>query len=316
MPAAATSDGGVGVNEDPAPIIDPRFDPRFQRGYVHSGDGARSGSVPNASAESEAPVSSDTPAKNDLVLEPPVVERVQPSQGNPVARAESPAPTVVPPVVDPEGPAAGPSPHAPVAGPDTVPERDDGPSPRDPWFLAAWGVAVAVVVVGSGLWWTALFNRDYLGPPPESDVWLEAIAWSSAPALAQAGLIAMVGLLVWTGVRHARRHRDASNMTLRLLRNPSAVALALFGVIAVVVTIWAIRTLAEDQPLGWIGAPTEEQLVEFRVFSFANAIAAPATSVAVLSLIGVLVIAAVSGHAQKSARGIRKDDRVSAPRAR
>ncbi|KRE31415.1 hypothetical protein ASG80_02925 [Agromyces sp. Soil535] len=305
----------MGVNEDPAPTIDPRFDPRFQRGYVHSGDGARWGSVPNASAESEAPVSSDMPAKPDISHEPPVVVRVQSSQGKPVARAESPAPTVVPPVADPEGPAADASPHALAAGPDTVPERDDGPSPRDPWFLAAWGVAVAAVVVGSGLWWMAIFNRDYLGPPQQSDVWLEAIAWGIAPALAEAGLIAVVGLLAWTGVRHARRHRGVA-VTLRLFRNPSAVALALFGVIAMVVTIWAIRIQAEDQGMGWIGTPTEEQLVEFRVFTFANAIAAPATSVAVLSLISVLVIAAVSGHALKSARGIRTDDRVSAPRAR
>ena len=48
MPAAATSNGGVRVSEGSATGIDPRFDPRFQRGYVP--DAAAAPQVTDAAA--------------------------------------------------------------------------------------------------------------------------------------------------------------------------------------------------------------------------------------------------------------------------
>ncbi|RXZ49103.1 hypothetical protein ESP57_09150 [Agromyces fucosus] len=166
--------------------IDPRFDPRYQRGYTgHAGS--------DAATRADA-AAAPLPAVS-RVPEPPESMRslIAPSRDR---------------GVDPAGALA----ERPVAG-------DDGPEAFAGWiadpepsvqeradiaFVAAWVVAATALVAGVGLFWSGISTVSFYGPSTGSDQVLQTTAWLLAPSLVQAGLLGLVGMLVWTGVRHAR----------------------------------------------------------------------------------------------------------------
>ena len=89
-------------------------------------------------------------------------------------------------------------------------EVDDEPSPADPWFLAAWAVAVLAVVIGGAFWWAGMMAENPFSGVNQSDRWLQYVGWVVAPPLVEGGLIGIVAMLVWTGIRRARRQRGSS----------------------------------------------------------------------------------------------------------
>ena len=182
--------------------IDPRFDPRFQRGY----DGEVDAPV--------APFADERPAADAAAS---VAERST-DVGQRAVAPVADAPAAAEPVRR-SAPATAPGPRAaastePDEADDLFPpefaEADDEPSPADPWFLAAWGVAVIAIVVGGAFWWAGLMADNPFSGVNQSDRWLQYVGWVVAPSLIQGGLLGLVAMFVWTGIRWARRHSERS----------------------------------------------------------------------------------------------------------
>lgn len=164
--------------------IDPRFDPRYQRGYTGHG----------ASGASEADAASAPLPAVSRVPEPPESVRslIAPSRDRAADPARSLAARAA--ATDDAGTFSG-----WVADPEPpVQER------ADVAFVAAWVVAATALVAGVGLFWSGISTGSFYGPTTEADQWLQTTAWLVAPSLVQAGLLGLVGMLVWSGVRHAR----------------------------------------------------------------------------------------------------------------
>jgi ABC-type Fe3+ transport system permease subunit len=84
----------------------------------------------------------------------------------------------------------------------------------------------------------------------------------------------------------------------RLLRNPAAILLAAIVLVAVVATVWAVGVVVEDTGEIWLNPePSEEAIAQYRVIQIAGAIAAPATLVGLLALLGVIIVGAVTSRA-------------------
>lgn len=181
----------------PEPGIDPRFDPRYQRGYVPDAAETRE--------QAPAPGPAAPPAPPTRV---PRVPRVAPED---LPRPAPPAGREDDPVPDRGAGAVGDVDAADRE--DLLPvfdEVDDEPSPADPWFLAAWAVAVLAVVIGGAFWWAGMMAENPFSGVNQSDRWLQYVGWVVAPPLVEGGLIGIVAMLVWTGIRRARRQRGPS----------------------------------------------------------------------------------------------------------
>lgn len=160
--------------------IDPRFDPRFQRGY--SGGAADAASTPVPAAL--------------RIPEPPESIRARIAPTNDRAPALAPAAATVARAVDIDDPEL-------LAG--WVSEAELASEARaDKPFLTAWAVSAAAVIIGAALLWTGISSFNYFGPSNESDRVVQVLSWNVAPPLLQAGLLGLVGMLVWSGIRRAR----------------------------------------------------------------------------------------------------------------
>ncbi|HEU0180565.1 MAG TPA: hypothetical protein VFR16_00140 [Agromyces mariniharenae] len=182
--------------------IDPRFDPRFQRGYE---------------GDADASVARPLDEEPEADAAAPVVERSTPGGFPAPATAWTPAPaaSVSPEPARTTAPSPSPAEVAREDSEDDVlppefAEADDEPSPADPWFLAAWGVAVIAIVVGAAFWWAGLMADNPFSGVNQSDRWLQYVGWVVAPSLIQGGLLGLVAMFVWTGIRWARRHSGSS----------------------------------------------------------------------------------------------------------
>lgn len=159
--------------------IDPRFDPRFQRGY--------SGGVADA-ASSPAAL---------RVPEPPESMRSRIAQANIGAPVPAPAAATVARAADLH--------DDPELFAGWVSEAELASEARaDRPFLTAWAVSAAAVIIGAALLWTGISSANYFGPSTESDRVIQTLSWSVAPPLLQAGLLGVVVMLVWSGIRRAR----------------------------------------------------------------------------------------------------------------
>ena len=165
--------------------IDPRFDPRYQRGYTGHG-------VPEAPGADAASAPSSGVSR---VPEPP--ESVRSLMAPSRDRAADHAVEV----------------SARAAGADDDPETFSGwitetePAPEtgvDRPFLAAWAVAAAALAIGAALFWAGISSFDYFGPSNEADRVLQTVSWTVAPSLVEVGCLGVVVMLVWTGLRRAR----------------------------------------------------------------------------------------------------------------
>ncbi|MFB6612428.1 hypothetical protein ACFCVO_19060 [Agromyces sp. NPDC056379] len=160
--------------------IDPRFDPRYQRGYSGGAADAASPPVPAALR----------------IPEPPESMRSRIAPTNDRAPVSAPAAAAVARAADIDDPEL-------FAG--WVSEAELASEAKaDLPFLTAWAVSAAAVIIGAALLWTGISSANYFGPSTESDRVIQMLSWSVAPPLLQAGLLGIVGMLVWSGIRRAR----------------------------------------------------------------------------------------------------------------
>lgn len=186
--------------------IDPRYDPRFQRGY----DGHQT-----AKPDVAAPrATTDASRRSD----PESYERFAPPPA-PTAPAVTVNRAMAPGQPRADAPHGHHDTHEHAIDAKDAPVRPDDPivewlgegepveqRQADPFFLAAWAATAIAIAVGIGIMWAAISDQSYYGGPvTEADEWLQASSWLIAPALLQGGLAGLVAMLVWTGVRHARR---------------------------------------------------------------------------------------------------------------
>lgn len=197
------------MSEGPAAGIDPRFDPRFQRGYVSDAAG-----TPQATDAAAQPVVA-SPRHDDIAAAAVHVERAAPAVPiEPVPSVSSGPVVPVPSVVaDPEPPRGGAQQvaAADAASDDLLPvEADDDDAFAEEerltptrWMWIALGACVAFVVVGAVAFWVQASDpSNYIGGVRAGiDETFRLIVNTLAPALVQAGLIGIVVVLVTWAVR-------------------------------------------------------------------------------------------------------------------
>ena len=195
--------------------VDPRYDPRFQRGYSGEVETDASGSPrPLRRSGSSQPSRPQRESLEELERRasertarphPPEYERFAPEErtisSTPLADASAQAP-----VAAGDRAQDGADPHTDresvsVAWFDESGAASTGSA--DPWFLGAWIVSAVALALGAGLFLTWIMGQNPYGSS-SGDQWLQYAGWTIAPALVQGGLLGLVGMLVWTGVRHAR----------------------------------------------------------------------------------------------------------------
>ena len=213
------------MSEGSATGIDPRFDPRYQRGYVPDAAGA-----PQVSDAAAAPVDvepvrdrDDGPAE---VLPALIRESGEarglgssaPTDGSASTRRASTGPTSAGPTSTgptSTGPTVSPAPtddevadaDAVVASDGRFPEEDvlaeDEHLSPTRWMWIALGACVAFVVVGAVAFWVQASDpSNYIGGVRAGiDETFRLVINALAPALVQAGVIGIVVVLVTWAVR-------------------------------------------------------------------------------------------------------------------
>jgi hypothetical protein len=173
------------------PPIDPRYDPRFQRGY----QAADAAPAPRASTSGVRPTSSGRRAQRDAALAEPAPEPDRPALPDGAtasagaALAETPA---TPPA--PQG-SAGPEPEVEYHGP--------APRRSNPWLVALWAIGVGFVVLGVGMivvvqsinQTTVYATSGYGDPTPKMFIIFMNVAYSASGPLITVGLGTIVALL-------------------------------------------------------------------------------------------------------------------------
>lgn len=183
--------------------IDPRFDPRFQRGYVPSPESERAVVEAPPQKFVRSPNAPAAPAPGRL---PPVAGRsVEPVEqahvATPPANSEVRSADAAEPVASAEIAAFEEADTEPASEPHTISRR---------WIVAAWAVAIAALALGFWLFWNVAGDRGMYYGTASYDPVLEQAAWTIAPPLMQAGAIGVVILLAWQAIRRAQRNaRDA-----------------------------------------------------------------------------------------------------------
>ncbi len=212
------------TEQNAPPGIDPRFDPRFQRGYV-----------PDAAAP--APESASTPEQTQRDAR---LERAAPAAGfadpadlapsvaaargdaagfsGPLAPGAAVADPAVasPAVASAVQDAAGAGEHRPDAAADAAdaeearaePVLEAESSPRIAparWFWIALAACAAFIVAGAVLYWVQASDPAYfLGGQPGFTQTMQQFVMALSPALVQAGVIGIAAVLVAWAVRGSR----------------------------------------------------------------------------------------------------------------
>lgn len=241
--------------------LDPRFDARFQRGYV-------------AGPGEEEPAADTSPA---------VAPRV------PKPAAADPTPAV--PGVEHEADA-----HAEPPAADASPAAQPGPAAGGRarrWIWAAVAFCGIVVLAGiAALWASAYRDESYFAGPVEPSAWDE-LRWLIAPGLVEAGLLGALALAVWLGVRGAVRGES--------MRSAPVLGLGAIAAAAVLLLLWAAagpttNMVYSTDPLGW----GDEERREAALAVIRSALAPIAVRACVFAVLGILVIGARAAMARRS----------------
>ena len=204
--------------------VDPRYDPRFQRGYSGEVETDASGSPrPLRRSGSSQPSRPQRESLEELERRasqrtarprPAEYERFAPEErtisSTPLADASAQAP-----VAAGDRAQHGADPHTDresvsVAWFDESGAASTGSA--DPWFLGAWVMSAVALALGAGLFLSSVMVQNPYGSANVDDRWLQLAGWTISPALVQGGLLGVVAMLVWTGVRHARLETQRASM--------------------------------------------------------------------------------------------------------
>ena len=169
------------MSEGSATGIDPRFDPRFQRGYAHD--------RPEATSPADA-------GATDAAALPPREE------ADPRAALTAAAAPLMSPVADPPSGTAS----APFAGGAPDGELADQPLSPTRWLWIALAACAAFVVVGCVAFWVQASDpSNYIGGVRAGlDESVRLVINAMAPALVEAGLVGIVAVLVTWAVTGRR----------------------------------------------------------------------------------------------------------------
>ncbi|WP_022891089.1 hypothetical protein [Agromyces subbeticus] len=259
--------------------IDPRFDPRYQRGY--SGESA---------VDREGAVDAAPPARPSVVRVPDPPKSI------------TAAPVVVGQIVDVET-------NDDVDVLEQSFQRSD-PQPQDgaigdrvrPWLIGAWSVLGASLLIGTSMIWS--LNNDpkyYMGMGDVNG--LREITWVVAPALVRVALVSTVALIVAMGVRRAwpdpvPPERERPPVT----RTPAFVALLTVIIGAAIIVAWYATIAGATRLVAVSGPPEGDQVMLMALQATVSTVSNAIVEAAVWAVLGILVLGAVSAERARSAR--------------
>lgn len=271
--------------------IDPRFDPRYQRGYTGLGpiDGTADAAAPPVPTVTRVP---EPPARE------PFTEPTVPTD----APSGAPLGTRAPVLRDADPAADG---MAELVGDFGAAEPEPEPDPLAPafrpWLIAAWALLGAFVVVGTSLIWT--MNNDvnlYTGMGRNSA--FRDLSWMAAPALVKVGLLGTVALLAALTLRRILAAPASTRLTAEVKGYPAF--LGLLGVIgaAVVLVAWYTAIAADGRVNSWSGEPDAELVGLMALQQTVSILTSAAVEAALWASLVLLALAALSAVRARSAR--------------
>ncbi len=302
------------MNEGTATGIDPRFDPRYQRGYEHS-DAAAEGQVSRPVRSRPSAPAAETRLDDAVEFIQSAVDRAAAadrvafnrigSSGQPPREFDDEK--AAPPATPATPPDAQTAQTASVDEPDDVHVR--------PWFIAGWVLTGALFAVGA--WWTWAVYSDplYYTGYTSGDTVFRQLVWSLAPGFMQVGAVGLVLVTTLAGARQldhsARRDRDPHEAPTtsvgEIWRVPAVVALIVISIAAGVVLIWLISQMAGASNMGYSGTPSEEQIFEMALSGFTTSTVGPLALAGLGSVLGIVLLGArhAINRADLSARRAR-----------
>lgn len=279
--------------------FDPRYDPRFQRGWIDVPTDARTPTGP--APDPEATAGRPTDAAHDGADEASVAAEAE-AESPPSARSEPDPPAPTADRGDPPLDSTADSPGTPVSGA-VRPAVPDDRSERITRVGIAGALAVSLLsaLVGAGLIsWYVTDGTGYGPGRSAGEMILDSFAYGVAPNLLAAGLIAAVVVTVVDAVR--RRSDGAGSQALRpgtapLVRavlDRSVLVLAAAAVVSAAV-IWRLVSWRVEAEQLWaeIGddPPSPEQERMLRLFDLLPYLLSPAaTMVLVAALVGLPLV--------------------------
>ncbi|MDQ0894403.1 hypothetical protein [Agromyces ramosus] len=299
--------------------VDPRFDPRFQRGYT-------------GADEANTPVGPPSPYPPRV----PGAEQTRPAAGDATARLlEAMQRTAPPRPIVPPASAAPPGADddtsataladlrrlAPEPQPQPEPASGSGDQHARPWFIAGWVLSAALLAIGT--WWAWAANSDptyYMGVGG-IDMAFRQLGWSLGAPLLQAGALGVVLVTSFAAARQldqsgALRRTAGDNPIARgpeFWRTPGVVALVAIVAVLAVVVIWLVRQVTEGSVFGFGPEPSDEEITRMALSQFASTAIGPLAFAAFGAVFGIILLGA--RHARHLANAGDAGD-VSEPRAR
>ena len=292
----------MGGMTDSRERIDPRYDPRFQRGYV----GGEADAPPHAEAPtSTSPVVSPVPVTREprervesdptrpepepdpqAIPEPRVAERSEPR----AAAAADPA----------DGEVRAADPADDVIG---AADRPSDAGPADPesdlraraWLIAGWLFSGAILA--GGLWWAwtaAIDPRYYTGIGNSTSDAFFFLQWTVPPAMVMIGAIGAVVVTTFAGL-HQLAASDVGDGADRAAsafpRVPAAYVLVGIAVVGLIVAFWLGGLVADGQQVMWNGAaPQADQLSRVALSRVGEVGIGPIAAAAFASVIGLVLL--------------------------
>lgn len=277
--------------------FDPRYDPRFQRGWIDVPTDARTPTGP--APDPEATAGRPTDAAHDGADEASVAAE---AEAAPSPRSGPGPPASAADRGEPPPDSPGDSPGTRVSGAARPAETDDR-SERITRAGIAGALAVSLLsaLVGAGLIsWYVTDGTGYGPGRSAGEMILDSFAYGVAPNLLAAGLIAAVVVTVVDAVRRrsdgpgSRALRPGTAPLVRAVRDRSVLVLAAAAVVSAAV-IWRIVAWRVEAEQLWteIGndPPTSEQQRMLRLFDLLPYLLSPAaTMVLVAALVGLPLV--------------------------
>jgi hypothetical protein len=198
------------VSDSTVSDIDPRFDPRFQRGYVP--DAAAPTSEPTPPQPAPPTASTPAPAPDpdlDAAADPAaaILGLLAHAQAERLARSDRESVDGDPVDGEPAEHDSTESERATVPQPDAEPMVDVSPVR---WFWIALAACLVFIVVGVAVFWNGATDRStFMGAASGLEGAFTQFSMALAPGLVQAGALGAIAVLVTWAVTGRRSRRRA-----------------------------------------------------------------------------------------------------------
>ena len=297
--------------------VDPRFDPRFQRGYADAAADVRASSSSTypprvgAGAGSASPEVGDAAAR---LLE--AMQRTAPA--GPVRPLASVVSGAGPDESADDAPAA-----AAVAAPGPEPESEPVPGGwhERAWFIAGWALSGGLLALGA--WWVWAVNSNpanYTGVMI-GDMVFTQLGWTLAPEFMRLGALGLILVTTFAAARQLDRTAtsrrtnatDAFADDHGFWRTPGVVALISIAAASTIIMIWCVKQIAEQGPYGIGPDASDDALMAMALSQFASSAIGPLALAAIGCVLSIILLGA--RHTRRAAVTADSHD-VSEPPAR